>query len=707
MRGRAAALALALLATGLPVAAQTVSGCAFEDRNGNGVREADEPSVPGVPVELFGTRDASGAYDQTIATGADGAFSFSPGNGCYLLLPGDPPGWRFSGARSDSFPEGTAGYSFPVGRPRFAKLDGGIASLKAGLLRFSSMGDSIAWNWNSCFYTSSFWYSKQIQARLQCVAPAASVTLDQAAVKGEHTDDLLVDDADDLNNVFRVVEAQPRYVAISMIGNDLLGVDPSGTPTQDQINRAVAEVLDSRQNLQEAISALVSEIPGADVALNSLYDNLAYDCYSGSSSTFHRQWLPIVDRILRDLAWGQARRVSINEVAAEFAHEDQAGSCFGFDGMICRDLFQTDNIHPNNNGYTILREKLWEADGGVSLGSKDALSRTSIAADFGFLRRVRRLLPTAWETSGGAAVTDPEAALDDGDGGAATAIALGIGTEELRLSGFPDWYDEDRIVRAIAGVRYRTAGTVQDDFYRMEASVTGQFRPPAGHAYTPTDWNYYTPIVGGGGPGQPPENPDYSQARVLARPNVATYREVSATLTKNPTLPSGASDYEWPPVHQDDLSSAAVRVVSAPVAGTAGNDLYRVELDAAWIDLYGWEAPRPPEAADLRIERLPDGTIEASFEALPGAARYNLYVGSLSTLLAGQYDHGSAAPAGPFCAAPVVDAGDGRLKIALAPAAQPSADSYWLVTGHVDDVESPAGARSDGTEIDRSQSVCR
>ena len=348
--GAAGALGLALLAAGIPAAAQTVTGHAFDDRNGNGVRDPEEPPVPGVPVALFGTSDASGSYDRSAETGADGSFSFSPGNGCYLLLPDDPPGWRFAGARADSFAEGTPGYAFPVGQPRFAKMNQGIANLRAGRLRFASMGDSIAWNWNSCFYTSSFWYSKEIRSRLQCAAPAASVTLDQAAVKGEHTDDLLVDDSDDLNNVFRAVEIQPQYVAISMIGNDLLGVDPSGTPTEEQINRAVAEVLDSRQNLQEAISALTSEIPGADVALNTLYDNLAYNCYTGNPSTFHRQWLPIVDRILRDLAWGQVRRASVNEVAAEFAHEDQAGACFGFDGMICRDIFQTDNIHPNNNG---------------------------------------------------------------------------------------------------------------------------------------------------------------------------------------------------------------------------------------------------------------------------------------------------------------------------------------------------------------------
>ena len=85
-------------------------------------------------------------------------------------------------------------------------------------------------------------------------------------------------------------------------------------------------MLDSRRNLQEAVSALISEVPQADVALNTLYDNLAYNVYASPTSTFHRQWLPIVDRIVRDLAWGQTRRASINEVAAEFGHDDQGNA---------------------------------------------------------------------------------------------------------------------------------------------------------------------------------------------------------------------------------------------------------------------------------------------------------------------------------------------------------------------------------------------
>jgi lysophospholipase L1-like esterase len=699
-------LVVLLAASG--VAAQTVSGSAFEDRNANGERDDGEPGIVGVAVTLYGTPDAGGSVDWVVETGSDGAYSFAPGDGCYLVSPMDPDGWRLSWTRQARVPDSTPGYLFPVGYPRFSKIDQGVTNLKGGSYRYSAMGDSIAYNFNFCGYPESFWYAKRIRDRLQCAAPAATVTLDQAAVKGEHSDDLLVDDANDLNNVFRIIELQPDLVTVSMIGNDLLDVDPEGSPSQEEINRAVAEVLDARQNLQEALSALASEIPDADIVLNSLYDNLAYNCYTGNTSDFHRTWLPIVNRILRDLAWGQIRRVSVLEAANEFAQEDQVGACTGFDGLICRDFLGFDRIHPTNDGYTVLREKGWEALGGVNLGPMDVpLQRDSQSADFGFLRHLRRLLPTHWETRDGAAVNNPSAALDDDDGGATAGVTLGIGAEEFRLAGFPDWYDEDVIVKAVAGVRYRTSGTVADDFYRVEASIAGQFRPEAGHAYTPTDWNFYTPIVGGGGPDAPSENPDYPSIALLVVPNVPTFREVSATLTKNPTLPPGTADYSWPAVDQNDLATAAMRVASAPVGSTPGNDFYTVEVDAGWVDLYGWSKPRPGEVAGLRASRREDGALAVVFDVLAGAGRYNLYFGRLASMRGGEYDHGSDPPAQPLCDAPTSDAGGGRLEIAVEPTDQPAGDSYFLVTAHVDDVESPSGTRSDGEEVVRSESVCK
>ena len=708
MTGRRAVAALLALgvAAASPLAAQVVSGAIFEDRDADGVRDADEPGLAGVGVRLFGTRTGGAAFDGTVGAAADGAYAFAPGDGCYLLAPVDPPGWRLGPAPWIGVPQSTPGYVFPVGRSRRAKLDQGIAHLAAGALRYSALGDSIARNFNVFCNGTTFWYSRQLRTRLACAAPAANIpAVDEAAVLGQHTDDLLVDDSNDLNNVFRMIDVQPQLISLSMIGNDLLDVDPGDGASQAQINTAIAEILDSRRNLQEALSSLVSEVPGADIVLNTLYDNEAYAC---APTSFHRTWLPIVDRILRDLAWGQMRRISIVEVAAELGAVNQAGSCTGFQDRICVNFL--DGIHPTQDGYRIVGEKLWEAAGGVSLGAGDVLGRTSLPnADFGYVRRVRRLLPLGWETRGGATVETPEAALDEQDSGAAARIRLGNGAQEFRVGGFPDWYDEIAIARVVAGVRYRTSGPGQavDDLYRIEASVSGGFEAPPGFAYTPTAWNFYTPIVGGGGPNQPPENPDYATARQLVVPNPAAFRSVSATLTKNPVLQPGAADYEWPAPTHEELATTTVRVVAAPLAGAQGDDDYRVELDAAWLDLYGWERPRPEEVHDVLVGRAPDGTLVLSFDPVAGASRYNVYQGRLATLRGNAYDHGRGAPAPPLCNAPVLPAAGGRLETSLAAANQAPGDVYLLVTAHAGEVESPAGLRSDLVEIDRSQSVCR
>jgi len=351
-------------------------------------------------------------------------------------------------------------------------------------------------------------------------------------------------------------------------------------------------------------------------------------------------------------------------------------------------------------------EKVWEAGGGVSLGPKDVNGRTSIAgADYGYLRRVRRIYPSIYQTANGATVANGSAAFDDVDASATASIQLGRDQEEFRLSGFPDFYDEDQIVKVVAAVRYRTSGTVTDDFYRIEVSPSGTFRPPPAYPYTTTNWNFYTPLVGGGGPNAPASNADYPTEKLLALPNVASLRDVSSTLTKNPVLAGGAGEYDWPPISRADLATTVFRVVSAPVANTAG-DAYQVELDAAWLDLYGWQKPRPAEVAHLEARRLLDGTIELSFDALGAAQRYNVYFGRLATIRTGAYDHGIGAPAASLCAASTAAAGQGRLEIAVPPGQWPGDDVYVLVTGHVDGVESPAGTASGGVEVDRRQSVC-
>jgi len=700
-------VAAGLTLAALPAVAQSIGGHAFEDRNANGVLDPGEPTLDALTVELFGHSDATGAVDTSTATAADGSFLFTPGNGCYLLRPDAPAGWRPAPTRDDRFARvpGTSDPSYPVGTPRFGFLDQGLGHLRAGTLRYSALGDSIATNFNFCEFANlfgSFTYSERLRDRLACTAPGAAISIDEDAVKGQHTDDLLVDDTSDLNNAFRIIDAQPQLVSLSMIGNDLLDVDVDN-PTQQQVAIAVDEIVDARRNLQEALSSMLSGVPGLDITLNTLYDNLAYNCYGGApTSSFHRQWIPIINQILRDLAWGQVRPLAVNEVSSEFAVEDQLGSCSGFSGMIC--TASSDGIHPRQIGYDIVAEKLWEAAAGINLGSRDILGRTAFGGvDYGFLRRVRRLHPTAWQTLGGAAAASPEAAFDDDDGGASASIALGANGNAFLLSGFPDWYDEIRLVKVVAGVRYHTSGSFTQQLYRIEASPSGVFDAPPGHVFTPTDWNFSTPIVGGGGPNAPASKPDYSNEKLLVRPNVATPREVSATLTTNPVLNDAGTDYEWPPLTADDLATTAIRVAAANVGADPGSTP-RVELDAAWLDLYGWEAPRPAEVAHLRVDPAGGGSIEVGFDAVPGAQRYNLYTGRLATVRVGAYDHGDGAPAGPDCDATTTDLGGGRLAI---DAATPGDDVYFLVTAHVDDVESPAGTRSDGEEIDRSRSTCR
>jgi hypothetical protein len=163
----------------------------------------------------------------------------------------------------------------------------------------------------------------------------------------------------------------------------------------------------------------------------------------------------------------------------------------------------------------------------------------------------------------------------------------------------------------------------------------------------------------------------------------------------------------WRAPSHEDLATTTVRVVAAPLAGAAGDDDYRVELDHAWIDLYGWEKTRPPEVAGVVLARGGAGALVVSFAPVAGATRYNVYQGRLASLAAGAYDHGVAPPAAALCDVPVVSAGGGRLETTIDAGDLAPGGVYILVTAHVDDVESPAGSSSAPAEIDRSQSTCR
>jgi hypothetical protein len=199
--------------------------------------------------------------------------------------------------------------------------------------------------------------------------------------------------------------------------------------------------------------------------------------------------------------------------------------------------------------------------------------------------------------------------------------------------------------------------------------------------------------VGGGGPNAPASKPDYSNESLLALPNLASLREVSATLTKNPVLPAGAGEYDWPAINANDLATTAIRVVAAPVANTTG-DTYKVELDAAWLDVYGWQKQRPGEVKRAHhrtrgwrhprpvVRLTPERAALQPLHRPPGHPPRR-------RLRPRRAAHRRAA-----VRATNTDAGGGRRNVALAPALQPGESAYFLVTAHVDDVESPAGTRA-------------
>jgi hypothetical protein len=709
MRGLAP-VSLLVAALFIGGAGAQVSGVVFEDRDADGLQGPGEPGLDGVSVLLLGTTSLGAPVDLSVLTGPDGSFSFSPGDGTYVVEVVDPEGYRPTSTRSDSLSQGSAGFEHPVGLPRHAAHLGAAGALRGGDLDLVAMGDSIAVNFNFlCAAQGDYWYSLRVGDRLQDAAPAASVGVQGAAVKGEHSDDLLVDDSNDLNNVFRVMDLTdpPELVTLSIIGNDLLNDDPPSGAGQPEENRAAAEVIDSRQNIQEYLATLTTALPEAGLVVHTLYDNLAWRCGPGDTTSFHVEWMPVINQMMRDLTFGQARPAAVAETAEEYAHLDLLDQCDGFEDLICRDLFGFDNIHPRDTGYEVHREKVWEAVGGVQLGSSHPLQRTSAEGlGFGYLPLRLRLLGTVTETLGGAGAVDPEAALDDEDGDAAAQVSLGGAAGEFRVSGFPDWYDEVEVVKVLAGVRYGTTGTVGADTYRFEASRDGVFRPAPGHPYAPTDWDFFTPIVGGGGPNAPAADPDYPDARTLALPDVAGLRTASATLTRNPVPSPGGDSLIWPPLSWQELGESVIRLAAAPEPGGGGTFGYQVRLESAFLEVYGNLKERPGEVLALLLSKDGEGGLLLEVDELAGAQRYNLYAGSLAALAGGGGDHGGAV-AGPWCDADTDPAGAGRLGLGLAAGEVPSGSLYFLVTAHVDDVESPTGyADPGGDERDRSQSTC-
>jgi len=527
---------LALAAARAP--AQTIDGTLFHDVDRDGVRDPGEPALAGAAVTLYG---ADGGVDTTIASGADGTFSFAATAGLQYVLDVAPgAAWRLSfqdlGADPDPIP------AWPQGRRRPGLAEGLVARLRASTpgspLVHVALGDSIGYGFNLCDSPGG---------KNDYVTPLTTVKLDRAGSAtlqklpelGYETADLL--DPAQPGTIFDAIAAGAQLVTISIGGNDFLADDGNHAAT-------AANLVAARQNLQELLATLESELPDAAIVLNTVYDN------EHGGSAFHNEWAGVWNQALRDVAWGQRRRVAIAEVWPDYEHEDPAtGTLLGEDDLICG-FFGLDKIHPKKRGYDLHEEKVWQGIGGVTAATSATETR-----DFGFVERLASRFATVATDVGGNASQLPDALVEDDVG-----AVIPAGASEVRLSGF-DATPRGLLSQVVVKARYRTVGPSTDDDYRIEASVDGSF---AAAGATSSTWNTRVPIVGGAGNGVP----------VLAARDQGFWRDVSALVTK------GAPEDGAPSLAWGDLATLAVRLVGLPVGAADG---YTIEWDAVELELWG------------------------------------------------------------------------------------------------------------------------
>jgi hypothetical protein len=519
--------------------AQTVSGQLYHDIDRDGVQDPGEPGLAGVPVALYGNH---GGVDLANTSDGSGSFQFSPPASALYAVEVTWPGDRRPSLlelAGDAAPIP----NFPRGRRRAGTLPFAVNNLRQATVGSPylhvGIGDSIAFGFNLCgspFGTNG--YLEPYTDRLNDVAAAAS--LNKIAVPGYETFELLLTSS--AGNIFETISLAPDLVTISIGGNDFLGDDGNHSAT-------AANIVAAKQNVQELISTLLTELPQCDVIVNTVYDN------EDGNDNFHNLWAPLWNQMLRDVAWGQTRAVGIAEVWPEFSHLDPwTSQVVGEPDLICMFL-GLDEIHPTNTGYTVHREKVWQATGGANVGASGDTLLT-----LGSLQNMESRSPTvAQDIAGG--TSNPNSALtQDGTG----ALVPG-GTGELHLSGF-DSTARGLLAQVVVNVRYRTSALPVDDYYRLEASVDGTFSAPGSTAST---WNTIVPIVGGAG---------NNGAEILAFPHQPSYRTVSTVVSQ------GAPDNGDPSLTWSDLANLKVRLKGTTVNTT---DSFDVEWDAAWLDLYG------------------------------------------------------------------------------------------------------------------------
>lgn len=561
----------------------SIGGQLFEDRDRDGAFDAGEPALANFRVQLVGLE---GTVFQQTRSAADGTFEFNGlADGQYLLSVRPRGPFRASlpdpGADPPPIPD------FPFGRPRYGaspdlaqRLSGAASFLHVGL------GDSIGFGFNACgSLLGEDGYFEPTSARLGGTT-APTLFGDKQSIPGHETSDLLdPGTSGDFpftdNDVFYAVDEGSDLVSISIGGNDFLGAEDGGDPA------VAAALVTARRNLQEILSSLASELPGAVLEINTVYDNEEGD------DAFHNVWVPIWDQVVRELAWAQERPVQLAEIYPEYAH-DEGGVLLGEPGLICNDLFGLDGIHPTGSGYDVHEEKLWQSLGGVTLAGSDRLD-----VELGFARVRRQLRPRQFEEVAGDTI-DPELALETDDQGA----LIPSDNAEFRVKTFLTITPGLDLSQALLKVRYRTTGAPIDDYYRIEASLDGTFSPPGS---TPSDWNTILPVVGSSG---------NDGVDVLAFPDQPDFRVVAAPLyAGSPTSNDGT--LEW-----IDLQTLSVRVVTTAVGAA---DPFDVELDSAWVEIFvqpgGSVAPEPRSLPTRAAPRPLEELLAAAGAGAPGARR--------------------------------------------------------------------------------------
>ncbi len=671
---------------GWQIQAQTISGYVWEDSNANGIIDTGEHALANILIRMMGrdrcqlcdwfcgcdcscTSAPSYEYPSQM-TDTTGFYQFyvnesqwSGGRGNYVLMVSSP-GDEYRPSIPLFIPpdvELDKNTYLPFGLyQRFSFLDNLFMNLlNGGTFHYLSLGDSIAVGFNTfCLWVDNN-YVEDIGDRLLFLH--GNVVTDNRAVSGERTEDLLLDDPGaDENDIYYAVQTQPQLITLSIIGNNFLdnqpgGVDPTsrsvrmkscyepgpcGNDTrswEEVISDSLEVLLMARQDLQEILSTLISKT-NADIILNTLYENEAGDdntfCLGSlcQVTDLHKELLPVVNKVLREVAWGQERVVRVAEVHPDYHHqptvsyEDAQGGhydvpCVGFPDIICCG----DNIHPDSEGARVHEQRIMESMGMVAFGTNDTGNGDSgeygddagrtlhNSVNFGFIRRVARLCPSRYEVKNGATVKFGRLALVPDQFPAKIYLnnwdPSSPGQFIVRGYKLPDGILPAKV---LVKVRYRTSAPPDDEYYRIEASFVDFKRPPLLNV---ENFNYITPIVGTHGMIGPGYNtsdwgPEYDENQggtppsvpVLAYPHYPQFRTVSASLYKGGIRVADQQDpryvtYEWPVPDARDIGKLEVRVIAArkqahPLdPSITPGEAYAVEVDGIWLEVYGTMTP--------------------------------------------------------------------------------------------------------------------